>query len=111
MIGFAYWNAITASSGGGGGGGAGSGIFSYYSFSWNAATVKSNLNSQINASTSLSADAKTAMISVVNSYVSNATVAATVVNVTVNSVIYDVTIESLPGDVSAVVAYPSSLYP
>jgi hypothetical protein len=110
MTPFAFWN--TGSSSGGGGGGITCYIIqSTQTSPWVAATVRTDLHTKIDAESGLTADQKTAMKQVVTSYVSNATVNATVVYRTVNSVSYDVTIESLPLDESAIVAYPSSCYP
>lgn len=113
MIPFAYWNAFNTSSGGGGGGGG----VTCHTFqavvlgSWNSSTARTNLKSQIDADGTLTADQKTAMKNVVDSYVNNTTKTATVVYNTVNSVSYDITIENLPLDLSATVAYPSYCYP
>jgi hypothetical protein len=112
MTPFAFWNSGSSSGGGGGGGGITCYVISSTQTSpWNATTVRNDLHTKIDAESGLTADQKTAMKQTVTSYVSTATVNATVVYKTVNSVSYDITIESLPLDESAVVAYPSSCYP
>ena len=78
---------------------------------WNSSNVKTYLISSVNSDSSLTTDEKTAILSVINSNITNEKLAGSVFNTPVNSNIYSVVLEALPDQFSSTVSYPSICYP